>query len=255
MHHILPFLSIPDIKNLSMTNRAFNKEYKESIIKSDWLWRQKADELGLLVHNDATDVYYIVRHTLKRFYKYTYISRSGLKIDCSRGYSTKIKPVNDKQIKRIAGLIEYLKLLSVAIFWKELLCRIKVSKEEYDKYIPRPTTCPAPLFLNFQSEGFTKLQELYLFENRLKTLPESIVNLRKLEKFFVSCNKLQSLPGSIGNLTQLEEFYLFHNCLKFLPESIGNLINLNCLYIDPNPLHSLPSSIKNLSKLKFSDFS
>ena len=76
-----------------------------------------------------------------------------------------------------------------------------------------------------------RLTYLYLYNNQLTSLPESIGNLSSLEDLYLSFNQLTSLPESIGSLNSLERLWLDYNQLTSLPESIGSLSSLETLYL------------------------
>ena len=96
----------------------------------------------------------------------------------------------------------------------------------------------------------TTLKELYLFDNQLTSLPESIGNMTNLKELYLSVNQLTTLPESIVRLTNLEELSLSSNQLTTLPDSIGRLTNLENLYLRDNQLTSLPESIGRLTNLE-----
>ena len=85
---------------------------------------------------------------------------------------------------------------------------------------------------------------------KLRTLPESIGNLKSLKLLFLRFNRLKTIPETIGNLTSLKYLNLQSNKLDTIPESIGNLKFLETLRLDRNPLNSIPESIGNLASLK-----
>ena len=85
----------------------------------------------------------------------------------------------------------------------------------------------------------------------LKSLPDSIGNLKNLRILDLSNNYLTTLPESIGNLKNLEELNLSNNYgFSKLPESIGNLKNLRTLKLKRTNLGSLPESVENLINLE-----
>ena len=98
--------------------------------------------------------------------------------------------------------------------------------------------------------NFQHLKELYLTENRLKTIPESIGNLKSLKKLNLSDNHLIKLPNEIGNLINLKELHLNHNVIQFLPESISSLKNLEILSIWGNHLRNLPMNLNFMVSLR-----
>jgi len=89
---------------------------------------------------------------------------------------------------------------------------------------------------NLTWDELKNLNSLYLNDNNLTSLPESIGKLTKLKALYLGGNKLETLPESIGNLTNLEKLSLRMNKLESLPESIGNLTNLEGLWLYSNPI-------------------
>ncbi len=65
-----------------------------------------------------------------------------------------------------------------------------------------------------------QLTQLYLRDNQLTTLPESIGNLTLLTELDLDNNQLTSLPESIGNLTQLTGLALHDNQLTSLSKPL-----------------------------------
>ena len=94
------------------------------------------------------------------------------------------------------------------------------------------------------------LQELYLCVNLLTTLPESIGQLRNLQTLDLCRNQLTSLPESFGQLQNLQKLDMRRNKLTSLPESFGQLVNLCILNISNNQLTSLHPSLGNLRRLE-----
>jgi internalin A len=89
--------------------------------------------------------------------------------------------------------------------------------------------------------------------SRIKTLPDSIGNLKNLQSLYLSQNQLETLPHSIGKLSNLQFLHLDNNRINTLPDSIGNLRNLQSLYLSQNQLETLPHSIRKLTKLTLLD--
>ena len=52
---------------------------------------------------------------------------------------------------------------------------------------------------------------LWLEENKLTNLPESITDLNNLQKLDLSYNQFQIFPESINNFTNLKKLYLYEN--------------------------------------------
>jgi len=78
------------------------------------------------------------------------------------------------------------------------------------------------------------MEELWLTEYDLTSIPEGIENLTNLKWLHLQANKLTSLKG-IENLTNLERLDLDNNELTSL-KGIENLTNLKWLYVDNNKL-------------------
>jgi hypothetical protein len=85
--------------------------------------------------------------------------------------------------------------------------------------------------------------------NNLTALPQSIGKLLFMSWLYVDYNRLTSLPDSVGNLPYLYEIYGNNNKLTSLPESIGTLKHLIRLDVSNNRLSALPMGLKNLQTL------
>jgi leucine-rich repeat protein SHOC2 len=90
---------------------------------------------------------------------------------------------------------------------------------------------------------------LDLYQQKIKSIPDSIGNLTNLVSLRCVDNRLTRLPDSIGNLTNLRELRLYKNQLKILPDSIANLQNLTWLSLSLNRLKIFPESIISLTNL------
>ncbi|MFV0498495.1 MAG: InlB B-repeat-containing protein [Bacilli bacterium] len=98
---------------------------------------------------------------------------------------------------------------------------------------------------------FSELDILDLSNNDLKTLPESVGELKELQLLTLfNNNSLATLPESIGELTELKTLKIMGGDLVSVPESIGNLSELEDLQLAKNNLVSIPESIGELKKLK-----
>ncbi len=69
------------------------------------------------------------------------------------------------------------------------------------------------------------MTELYLCNNQLTRIPESIGNLTNLTRLSLNDNQLTNLPEGIENLSKLTELYLEGNPLVDLPvlQKLGGL--------------------------------
>ncbi|XP_078384326.1 uncharacterized protein LOC144666799 [Oculina patagonica] len=108
--------------------------------------------------------------------------------------------------------------------------------------------------LDLKHNKLTKLptsinKVLWLNNNQLSELPETIGQLVNLTVLDVENNQLSELPETIGQLINLTELWLNNNQLSELPETIGQLINLTALWLDNNQLSELPETIGQLINL------
>ncbi|VDL97629.1 unnamed protein product [Schistocephalus solidus] len=87
------------------------------------------------------------------------------------------------------------------------------------------------------------LQEVYLTENYLSTLPSSIGQLRKMIHFNVDKNQLCELPSAIGDCVSLNILSLRDNNLHRLPADIGNCRMLRVIDVSGNRLDRLPVTL------------
>ncbi len=115
-----------------------------------------------------------------------------------------------------------------------------------------------PLFI---SKGITGLIEGMKIENghveslsffgcSLKSLPDSIGNLRNLKSLNLRGNKLKELPASFKELQCLETLDLAQTPLRPFPPQITQLKSLKKLSLVFNNFESIPDSIENLNSLE-----
>ncbi|KAF8566827.1 hypothetical protein P879_08480, partial [Paragonimus westermani] len=98
--------------------------------------------------------------------------------------------------------------------------------------------------------SLTELVELFLYENKLVSLPSQICKLRKLQKLWLQENCLLSLPVELGLCTKLIHLDLRHNRLEGpLPAAITRLLSLTQLFLTYNKLNDI-SGIGRLTKLQ-----
>ncbi len=72
--------------------------------------------------------------------------------------------------------------------------------------------------------------------NGLKSIPESIGNLKKLEVFFIANGDVETLPASMAELTAVTDFEIY-NCRKMtkFPTVIAQMPNLTSVNLSANP--------------------
>ncbi|KAH9500463.1 hypothetical protein Btru_071993 [Bulinus truncatus] len=118
----------------------------------------------------------------------------------------------------------------------------------------------------------TNLEELYLSNNFLQTMPDSIYRLHLLRVLDLSnnllthfhedicqltslkvlrmaCNKLDMIPRAISRLAQLEELNLAQNNITIIPPEIKSLQALKILILEKNNILVLPDEICELTQL------
>ncbi|MCP5498232.1 MAG: leucine-rich repeat domain-containing protein, partial [Leptospiraceae bacterium] len=94
------------------------------------------------------------------------------------------------------------------------------------------------------------LEELSLWENQIKEIPEGITSLKSLQDLNLSENRIEKIPDSIGNLQNLSYLNLSENQLTSIPTTIGELTNLINLSLSKNNILFLPESILKLENLE-----
>jgi len=76
---------------------------------------------------------------------------------------------------------------------------------------------------------------LYIHQNKLKKLPESLGNLRHLQTLNLSNNNLKELPASLGCLGRLRSLNVTANLkLSRLPKTLAKAQGLEKLELDAN---------------------
>ena len=93
------------------------------------------------------------------------------------------------------------------------------------------------------------LKVLDLSFKGLEKIPEEVFDNVHLRELYLFNNEIMELPESIGKLTQLEVLDLANNGLEILPDAICRLKSLNRLNLQNNTISRLPECIKELTKL------
>lgn len=99
-------------------------------------------------------------------------------------------------------------------------------------------------------QQYPNLKQLWLSDNQLTTLPESIGKLTALTWINFSNNQVSTIPESFSNFQNLSALYADRNKLSMFPELICKLAALTTLSLNENQLIALPESISRLKKLK-----
>ncbi|XP_076974171.1 DISP complex protein LRCH3 isoform X7 [Tamandua tetradactyla] len=96
---------------------------------------------------------------------------------------------------------------------------------------------------------FVSLENLNLYQNCIRCIPEAILNLQALTFLNISRNQLSTLPIHLCNLP-LKVLIASNNKLVSLPEEIGHLRHLTELDVSCNEIQTIPSQIGNLEALR-----
>ncbi len=99
------------------------------------------------------------------------------------------------------------------------------------------------------------IRSLGLWENRFVDFPAVICQLDMLENLYMHINQLDALPEDIAQMKSLRKLSLYNNNITALPDGLCELTQLSDLLLSHNPLTSLPDRIGNLENLKFLNLS
>lgn len=94
-----------------------------------------------------------------------------------------------------------------------------------------------------------QLAELYLYSNRLQSLPAELGCLSGLVTLALSENSLTGLPDSLAALGRLRMLDLRHNKLREIPAVVYRLPSLTTLYLRFNRITTVEPDIRRLSRL------
>jgi Leucine-rich repeat (LRR) protein len=89
----------------------------------------------------------------------------------------------------------------------------------------------------------TSLTTLWLRNNKLETLPETINGLSRVTQFFGNHNKLKTLPAEFGGMTSLIELRLHMNQLDYLPASLSQLQAVTIITMFDNKFTVFPAPV------------
>uniref|UniRef100_A0A8C7K453 Leucine rich repeats and calponin homology domain containing 3 n=1 Tax=Oncorhynchus kisutch TaxID=8019 RepID=A0A8C7K453_ONCKI len=96
---------------------------------------------------------------------------------------------------------------------------------------------------------FVSLEHLQLYQNCLRSLPESLLNLQALTYLNISRNQLSTLPSPVCSLP-LKVLIACNNKLVSLPEELGQLRQLTELDVSCNDIQTLPPQVGRLDSLR-----
>lgn len=116
-----------------------------------------------------------------------------------------------------------------------------------------------PIFsIKWNSIGFVvnennEIIELSLCNLNIRSLPDSISNLRHLKSLNLRKNVFESIPEVLSSVTSLEKLFIEQNQVKEL-SNIYLLPNLIELYIYQNSIELLPDGLMQLKNLRYLNF-
>uniref|UniRef100_A0A8C2XAQ1 Leucine rich repeats and calponin homology domain containing 3 n=1 Tax=Cyclopterus lumpus TaxID=8103 RepID=A0A8C2XAQ1_CYCLU len=96
---------------------------------------------------------------------------------------------------------------------------------------------------------FVSLESLNLYQNCLRSLPETLLNLQALTYLNLSRNQLTVLPVVVCSLP-LKVLIACNNKLVSLPEEVGQLRHLTELDVSCNEIQTLPCQVGQLEALR-----
>ncbi|XP_034636604.1 DISP complex protein LRCH3 [Trachemys scripta elegans] len=96
---------------------------------------------------------------------------------------------------------------------------------------------------------FVSLESLNLYQNCIRYIPETILNLQSLTFLNISRNQLSTLPVHMCSLP-LKVLIASNNKLVSLPEEIGQLRHLTELDVSCNEIQTIPPQIGSLESLR-----
>lgn len=90
-------------------------------------------------------------------------------------------------------------------------------------------------------------------KNKIKTIPDEILNLKKLSRLNVANNKVTHISENISKLKDLDYLNLTNNLLTELSPKIANMTSLKHLYLEDNPFDMLPPEIvaRGIESIRF----
>ncbi|XP_054452221.1 DISP complex protein LRCH3 isoform X2 [Anoplopoma fimbria] len=96
---------------------------------------------------------------------------------------------------------------------------------------------------------FVSLESLNLYQNCIRSLPDSLLNLQALTYLNLSRNQLSVLPVVVCSLP-LKVLIICNNKLVSLPEEVGQLRHLTELDVSCNEIQTLPCQVGQLEALR-----
>ncbi|XP_039957845.1 leucine-rich repeat protein SHOC-2 [Bactrocera tryoni] len=110
-------------------------------------------------------------------------------------------------------------------------------------------------YLNFKDVPmdlylYEDLEEVYLKENFITTIPKWLLNVTTLKFIHLAGNNLSAIPEEMYLLENLEFLDVSNNQIRELPKTIGLMDRLQRLNVSGNELTELPAEIGALKQLE-----
>ena len=107
------------------------------------------------------------------------------------------------------------------------------------------------LFEKLDLGAFPKLLRLYLRSGTIKEMPAQVYTCNRLEELYIWQQHIKSLPKEIEGLKSLKKLHLKGlRYLRYLPETLWHLPALELLQIEKCPLKELPEIAATASQLQ-----
>lgn len=148
----------------------------------------------------------------------------------SLGLASDSTEITFEKAKELKGKIDPIKIRDTIKVWGEIQQQAAPSGRTYPDFTELSKKSCKEVVETFdiwikENKDHIFITNLNLWCKSLIYLPEAICNLTRLEVLFLEDNKLHSLPDSIGDLNQLTILSLDGNPIRRLPSSIHRIKN------------------------------
>ncbi|WP_196888853.1 leucine-rich repeat domain-containing protein [Aureivirga sp. CE67] len=222
----LPTLSLPNLKELKMSNNLKIKDLGDSFSNL-----RNLEKLSIFSYKNS-----ITLGDVSKLVNLKHLRIIGTDLEefpnISRATKLEVLDLSSNKFKEVPEYFDQLNCLK----------KITLNSNPITK-IPKEI---------FSSE---QLEEVDLYDNKLEKLPEFTPNSKKLKELDFSRNQLQELPDGVFLFENLEEIYLDNNKIKKLPETISQAKKLIGFQAEHNEIKILPDSffeLKNLEDINIS---
>ncbi|MBU6951406.1 leucine-rich repeat domain-containing protein [Hahella sp. HN01] len=102
-------------------------------------------------------------------------------------------------------------------------------------------------------EGMIHIRQLFLNENSISALPESIKDLVDLKVITLDWNKFESVPEELFEIDGLRDIYISHNSVTKVDQGLKNSTKLRRIILSFNKLEEFPAVFSEMPNLKILD--